>query len=32
MIVMDFRGKCDGLLEVLYCFMSGGIEESHEDL
>jgi hypothetical protein len=32
MIVMDFRGKGDGLLEVLQRFMSGGTEESHEDL
>lgn len=29
---MDFRGKRDGLLEVLQRFMNGGTEENHEDL
>ena len=30
--LMDFRGKVDGLLEVLQRFMSGETEKSHKDL
>jgi hypothetical protein len=32
MIVTDFGGKGNGLLEVLQRFMSGGTEECHEDI